>query len=415
MLQRIDALTELGIALHKLGDMEEAERAYDKAQGLLAAMEEGKHSLRIEARLMGCVAIFNHQRGEPLEVIKADYLRAITMCERVEDVHSKAIFRLNLGDLQYESLELEEARASYREALTLLARLGERHNEARLLFSLGAMAQEEGDFEEAAAAYAKSQAILRQIDEPRSHGDALRLQGTLHHEQGELEEAIASYTCGAALLEHPGGRRLLGLCLAKLGVAQAMAGALAPAAENIERGSALLKALGDPALEPALELYDAQLRFARWQHNRSFAELDLDHLRQQITQASAAYNVEVRRAARLMRQALQRRDGAGWRVDVDGRGFEGPGQPWVDLSRRRTLRPVLKALVDAFIERPGEGLTVDELFEAGWAGQRVSQESMTNRVYVAISTLRKLGLRDILLQQDQGYQLDPDVQLTVDA
>ncbi|MEM6991151.1 MAG: hypothetical protein AAF721_11655 [Myxococcota bacterium] len=30
-----------------------------------------------------------------------------------------------------------------------------------------------------------------------------------------------------------------------------------------------------------------------------------------------------------------------------------------------------------------------------------------NRVYVALTTLRKLGLRDYLLSQDDGYLLDP--------
>jgi hypothetical protein len=51
----------------------------------------------------------------------------------------------------------------------------------------------------------------------------------------------------------------------------------------------------------------------------------------------------------------------------------------------------------------------DELLEAGWPGERVGPEAGFARVRNALSTLRKMGLRDVLLTRDDGYLLDPAV------
>ncbi len=48
---------------------------------------------------------------------------------------------------------------------------------------------------------------------------------------------------------------------------------------------------------------------------------------------------------------------------------------------------------------------------AGWPRERVGHLAAKNRVHVAVSTLRKLGLRDVLLSRDDGWLLDPHVAL----
>jgi hypothetical protein len=53
----------------------------------------------------------------------------------------------------------------------------------------------------------------------------------------------------------------------------------------------------------------------------------------------------------------------------------------------------------------------DDLFRAGWPGERASQRAAANRVRVALATLRKLGLRDHLITTGDGYLLDPDLDL----
>jgi hypothetical protein len=94
----------------------------------------------------------------------------------------------------------------------------------------------------------------------------------------------------------------------------------------------------------------------------------------------------------------------------------GPGARWfrafggakVELARRRQLRLILAALGAQRSDRPGHALSVDELLASGWPGELVQSEAGASRVYVAISTLRRMGLRELLQRVDSGYLIDPD-------
>jgi len=94
-------------------------------------------------------------------------------------------------------------------------------------------------------------------------------------------------------------------------------------------------------------------------------------------------------------------------VAADGSSFV-LGETHVDLGKRKALRGVLAALADA----AGEALAWDRLLAAGWPGEKVRAESGVQRVRVAISTLRKLGLDEVLQTVEGGYRLDPERPLT---
>lgn len=95
----------------------------------------------------------------------------------------------------------------------------------------------------------------------------------------------------------------------------------------------------------------------------------------------------------------------------------GPEAAWLEtpnrmrhtLRARRPLRRLLLALANAHRDHPGRAVYVDELLDAGWPGESPLPEAGNNRVYVAISTLRKMGLADHLQRWDGGYRLDPNV------
>lgn len=98
--------------------------------------------------------------------------------------------------------------------------------------------------------------------------------------------------------------------------------------------------------------------------------------------------------------------GATLTVDPDGRGFQWSDGEHVDLTRRKALRGILAALAD----RHGGGeLTLDELLDAGWPGEKMTVESGNRRVYVTVNRLRELGLGDALCTVGDGYMLDPRV------
>ncbi len=103
------------------------------------------------------------------------------------------------------------------------------------------------------------------------------------------------------------------------------------------------------------------------------------------------------------RRALDALARASLRIDVarDHSWFSVEGGPRLELLRREPVRRVLRALVEA----NGAAMSVDEIARSAWPGEVLVGSSGPDRVYVAISSLRKLGLRDALVRDDRGYTL----------
>jgi hypothetical protein len=104
-----------------------------------------------------------------------------------------------------------------------------------------------------------------------------------------------------------------------------------------------------------------------------------------------------------------------WVVGDEGRVCRAPTGELVDLERRRPLARIVHHLAVARRERPGRALSNDELLAAGWPGERVLAAAGAHRVRVALSTLRKLGLRELLQTTDDGYCFDPRVAVVFEA
>jgi len=83
----------------------------------------------------------------------------------------------------------------------------------------------------------------------------------------------------------------------------------------------------------------------------------------------------------------------------------------VQLGRRGPLRRVLLRLFEQRIEHPGVGLAVDALLEAGWPEEKMQWEAGVARVYTTVQRLRALGLHDVLITRDDGYLIDPGIEV----
>ncbi len=95
-------------------------------------------------------------------------------------------------------------------------------------------------------------------------------------------------------------------------------------------------------------------------------------------------------------------------VARDGRYFSVSGQPRVDLSTKGPLRRIFCAIVKAHRDGSRRGLSVHEVFEAGWPGETASPDALAGRVYSAISKLRRMELDLVIIRTDAaGYRLDP--------
>lgn len=86
----------------------------------------------------------------------------------------------------------------------------------------------------------------------------------------------------------------------------------------------------------------------------------------------------------------------------------GHGAP-VSLARSGTLRRLLLCLARHREIGLDEAVSSDELFAAGWPGERITDQSARGRLRTAIWTLRRAGLGDLLLTREQGYALAPHV------
>lgn len=62
----------------------------------------------------------------------------------------------------------------------------------------------------------------------------------------------------------------------------------------------------------------------------------------------------------------------------------------------------------------GTRASLEEVIADGWPGERIHAEAAAHRAYMAISTLRRMGLRDRLRSVGDGYELVGGVSL-VDA
>lgn len=96
-------------------------------------------------------------------------------------------------------------------------------------------------------------------------------------------------------------------------------------------------------------------------------------------------------------------------IGSEARWFSLEGCGRVDLDRFGVARRVLGVLVAARLERPGAGVSTHELCAAVWPGDRASMASLANRLRVAISMLRRVGLARHLGPGHGGYRLSPDL------
>lgn len=94
------------------------------------------------------------------------------------------------------------------------------------------------------------------------------------------------------------------------------------------------------------------------------------------------------------------------KVASDGSFFRTLGGEEISLEHRRVLQDVLAALVQF------DGVaSVDDIIQQAWPDEKMTLTSGKNRVRVAISTLRKLGMKAAISysNEQRGYTLDADV------
>ena len=139
---------------------------------------------------------------------------------------------------------------------------------------------------------------------------------------------------------------------------------------------------------------------------RSTLALQQSGLRALVVSGGVACNSALRAALVCLAGQGPRAPAEPLIVRAGARGFRPPGaREDVDLRRRTPLQRIVLVLARRRLDAPGEALALEELLAAGWPGERVRYSAGTNRVHVALSTLRNLGLRAFLVSGPDGYAL----------
>jgi DNA-binding response OmpR family regulator len=134
-----------------------------------------------------------------------------------------------------------------------------------------------------------------------------------------------------------------------------------------------------------------------------------DELARLVAQA-LHYQPALRPTAAALRQALRvHLSGTptirSLELDADGQSFALDGEGCAVSSR--TARRLLVALAQAH----PSALNIEQLFKAGWPGERVVASAQKNRVFVSLSKLRKYGLEGKIDRVDDGYRLAPGLRI----
>jgi predicted ATPase len=437
-----DAERDLRAALHiaeALGDAPLAARLW----GSLGAIcrEQGRYDEA--ARLLGC---------------------ALSLAEGASP-RGEALARLELSSLRRRAGALDEAVSHAERALAASRTLGNVQLEGRALLLIGLAHDDQGRLEPALVAIEAALEKLRAAQDRWQEEVALNAAGLLHDELGRplearacFDEALAictelGFRAGAAIitgslgwldaaagrLDAAAGRFLQAMAFsdevghviarthsrASLGAIEAMRGRTDAAERAFADAEACLREAPSPSARTSIETLRGLLDVARARaadRGGPAASAHLAEARRRLEAARRApgpsQSGDVRLAVRVLARALgdapttPAPQEPGWLCVSEGCVvFQIEGGEPVDLARHGTLRRVLDALVRARRDAPGQPLDAATLFAASWPGERIGMRAARNRLYVALSKLRKLGLSGVLSSRDDGYLIAPTLRV----
>lgn len=401
-----EALLESALVAELQG--EAAERALDRALAL--AQAHGEHALAAAVAGHAAWARFTSRPLAAQDAFEGIGV-GLRSAQAIGDRASEARHRAWLGALHGCLGRSGAARSELESAAQLARELGDRSLQVECLLQQSLLLLDNGDAAGAGAARDEAAAVLGSRAAPRERGPLLLQDGRIATAAGELDAAEAALRAATGGL-HGTTDGAVARCL--LAVVLSTAGRL----DDAEAELALVA--GGELVSESLALASAAVGLARARAAEARGELrEAEALRRSLEPSLRAAGrlsappspPSLRFAARLVHRAVESTPAVrtALLLGPEAAWFRVPGGEPVGLERRRPLRFLLAFLAAERLARPGAAAPLASLLEAGWPGERVSLESARNRVHVAISALRKLGLRQMLISRDDGWLLEPSV------
>lgn len=406
---------EQGRLLWVEGRFDEARAVFDA--GIDAARAIGCTFLEGYAlNLRGMVA---ESRGRLAEGA-ADFERALEIFRRVDNRRFEAIALMNLGVVHANTGRNADAATLFEKARAAFAAIDDRAGVADAVINLGGVHLAAGALDEAEQQLRAGLRLEREVGNRRAEAYALASLGLLAHDRGELRSARELLQEALSLCRAAGEKQFHGVFLPFYAAVEASLGHLREARADFAAALAWAEALGDPGAIDTVRTLEGFLELAEGAPPAR-VRARLADARARLDAPDAIHrSAELVVATRLLARALEDRSGrslptaapaprqaAPLEVGPEATWFRVPGAPPVDLRKRRAPRLILRALFEHRLAAPGAGLSVEALCAAGWPGDRALPHAAAARLYVAIRTLRTLGLAGVLRRQDDGYLLDP--------
>jgi predicted ATPase len=329
----------------------------------------------------------------------------LTYTARVED-SGQATRLWNLAGVVYMRCgQFEKAIQCFEQVFEFHERFGNPGQMLNAHANLGLVAMAQGRFNLARTHLEKArdlaQKVVREVTEIRLEADL----GCLDLCVGRVQEGVDRLGPLVELLLKNGQKRVAGWTLVHWASGLALLGEngddLSQARQAFKRAYALLPE-GDETSRVRFGLYESLLDQKPAHLEATLAQAE------KMTRGDAAILTAI--AGHLLRRALLRTEPEeSLRIKEGGAAFCIPGGDWISLEKRPTLGPILEGLVEAHAQQPGRPLSVKELFAIGWPGEKALEAAMKNRVQVAVSTLRKIGLKGYLITRNKGYLFAPEL------
>jgi predicted ATPase len=440
-----------GLAERELGDMQAARASLER--GLALAGEEARPALAAMAHtrigeildVAGATAEAHVRFARALELLRQapedrgrdlgeaeTYLRSAHAhrreggLARAEIAVTEAVDRYRrlghdegLGAALYEAAVIvmfqsraEVAMARFDEGLTVARRADARAVVGALTTARGGLLQEQGALDDALFHHAEAARIFRELGSRYRETSALYYLATAYLERGDASEAdrlLVQALERARGVGSPRYEALIESCravaLGKLEDADAAAEAMARARRSQARCER------EPALAATVAVHGFTVELCGGGPDRTGRRAPV--LGEARALVAAHPSDDSRFALRVLvaqGRATPPDQRRALRIGPAGESFALPGEEGaVDLTRRGPLSRVLLLLATRRREAPGEPVPVEDVIRAGWPDERIDARSALNRAYVALATLRKLGLRGILQTTAGGYCLHPGV------
>jgi predicted ATPase len=431
------ALMRLGSTVKERGHPREAVNHLEAAVALLAPLNSRvPEAICLDRLAVAYIELGEHDRA------RAAAERAVATAKSIGDRHLEAMVSHSIAFIHHATGELDAAIALHEHTIQHCREIGERRYQMVCHGYVAWARLQQGRTADARASVRRCNAGLREVGDPRTQALFLSLEAAIEAHDGRVEDAEARFEQAdrtfAAWADDIEGVEIHVLRGA-LDVARAVRAAdrSALAAEGAHGpvpgappGSGGIGG-AEPRQRRATEAEKHAQRAGRGSAARSVrpphgppAAIDVERARERVRAAraptapdrtsAASRSSGIRRAIQLVEVAIARAEARGIHtaqvptyLELHHRGdwFALGEGARVECRGHHAPRRILLALAAHWLDAAAAPVTAARLIEAAWPGERIQPRAARNRLHVALTTLRKLGLRELLKASGDGYAL----------